>query len=214
MTAIEKEAIAAIASRYSRTGTRFYVRGKLGSDPICAQVVEVGKRLGGLGDVVDVGCGRGQMLLLLRHLGLLTSGTGFDWDQPKIAEATAAAGEGLSFHAGDVRQRLEACDTVLMLDVLHYLKHEEQDELVDRVAAAARRAVIIRELDPDRGWRSTVTRVQEGITTFFGYNVGERVLIRPIAAVAQRLEAAGFAVEVVPSWGSTPFANVAIMATR
>src|ERR1019366_2927853 len=136
------------------------------------------------------------------------------WDEPKIAEANAAAGDGLTFRAGDVRQSLEACDTVLMLDVLHYLKHEEQDQLVDRVASAARRAVVIRELDPDRGWRSTVTRVQEGITTFFGYNVGERVLIRPIAAVAQRLEAAGFAVQVVPSWGSTPFANVAIMATK
>jgi 2-polyprenyl-3-methyl-5-hydroxy-6-metoxy-1,4-benzoquinol methylase len=211
---IDKDIIARVAARYTRTGTRFYVRGKLGSDPACSQVVELGQKLGGLGEVVDVGCGRGQMLILLHELGLATSGVGFDWDEEKIKEATAAATGPLSFRKGDAREHIPACDTVLLLDVLHYLTDEEQTQVVDRVASAARRAVVIRELDPDRGWRSTVTRVQEGITTFFRYNVGARVLIRPIAPVVERLEGAGFSVEVLPSWGSTPFANVAIVATR
>lgn len=212
---IDKALIAKVASRYGRTGTKFYVRGKLGGDPICAQVVDASND--GLGEVVDVGCGRGQMGLLLLELGKATRVVGFDWDQDKIDEAIAAAGDDarLRFHKGDTRtEEIPACDTVLMLDVLHYLTDEEQDALVVRAARSARRAVIIRELDPDRGWRSTMTRMQEGITTFFRYNVGDRVRIRPISAVTERLTSQGFTVRVEPSWGNTPFSNVAVLATR
>ncbi len=214
---IDKQLIAKIAARFERTGTRFYVRGKLGGDPICEQVVSLGKKNGGLGEVVDVGCGRGQMGLLLLELELATRADGFDWDEDKIAEATRAAGEDARVHfsRGDTRtEAIRPCDTVLMLDVLHYLTDEEQAALVLRAARSARRMVIIRELDPDRGWRSTMTRIQEAITTFFRYNVGARVRIRPIAPITECLKNEGFVVSVEPSWGGTPFANVAILATR
>ncbi len=212
MTTIDKATIAKVAARYARTGTKFYVRGKLGSDPICAQAAQIAT-----GEVVDVGCGRGQMGLLLLDLGKATRVIGYDWDREKIEEAIAAAegDERLSFHVGDTRtEEIQPCDTVLMLDVLHYLTDEEQDALVQRAAKSARHAVIVRELDPDRGWRSSMTRAQESVTTFFRYNVGARVHIRPISCITERLTAAGFTVHVEPSWGSTPFANVAIIATR
>lgn len=211
---IDKPLIAKVAARYARTGTKFYVRGKLGGDPICEQVVGVASELG---EVVDVGCGRGQMGLLLLELGKATRVLGFDWDKDKIEEATLASGDDarLRFWVGDTRtEEIPACDTVLMLDVLHYLTDEEQDALVVRAAKSARHTIVIRELDPDRGWRSTMTRMQEGITTFFRYNVGARVRIRPISAVTERLTSQGFAVRVEPSWGGTPFANVAVIARR
>jgi SAM-dependent methyltransferase len=215
--AIDKKVIARVAARYPRMGARLYVRGKLDGDPICRQIIALCTAQGGSGHVVDVGCGRGQMGVLLLDLGLATSVHGFDHDADKIGLATAASRRDPRFRfcRGDVRtETIPRCDTALMLDVLHYLTDDEQTALVKRAASAASRMVVIRELDPDRGWRSTVTRVQEGLTTFFGYNVGARVRVRPIAPLVKALADAGFDVSVEPSWGLTPFANVAVIARR
>jgi len=204
-----------VAERYGSVGARMYARGKLGSDPVAMQLLELGRERA-LGHVVDVGAGRGQMGIMLLEAGLATKVTGFDWDEGKVADANAAAkGLEATFTRGDVREHpIPACDTLLLLDVLHYLTDVQQEALVRRAAAAAGRTLVVRELDPDRGWRSFTTRVQEAVTTSFGYNVGERVRVRPIADVVRPLEEAGFTVRVVPSWGSTPFANVAVIATR
>lgn len=214
---MERELAKRVAWRYEKTGTRFYVIGKLSSDPICGQVVTLAHALGSLGEVVDVGCGRGQMGLLLVTEGWATSANGYDWDEEKVREANAAAGgdERLRYWVGDTREEpIPSCDTVLMLDVLHYLTHDEQSALVLRAAKAARRAIVIRELDPDRGWRSAMTRLQERVTTGLRYNVGARVLVRRIEPVVACLEGEGFSVSVEPSWGSTPFSNVAIIAKK
>ncbi len=98
--------------------------------------------------------------------------------------------------------------------MLHYLTDKQQLEVLERAIQSARKCVIVRELDPDRGLRSATTRVQEAVTTFLGYNVGERVRVLPIASFTEPLERAGFGVRVEPSWGKTPFSNVAVIATR
>lgn len=216
---MDRELIDRVAKRYVKVSARMYAKGKLGSDPVCAQLVELGRERGGLGRVVDVGCGRGQMGLLLLEAGLADSVVGFDWDEGKLADATAAASVEpalpLSVERGDVREHaIPAGDTVIVLDVLHYLTDVQQAAVVDKIVGVRARTILVRELDPDRGWRSFTTRTQEAITTFFGYNVGERVRVRPIADVVGPLEAAGYTVRVEPSWGSTPFANVAVIGTR
>jgi trans-aconitate methyltransferase len=217
---VDRELIDRVARRYASVSARMYAKGKLGSDPIAAQMLALAAELGGtLGRVVDVGCGRGQMGLLALEAGVATEVTGFDWDAKKVAEANQAAATepalAAKFTQGDVREHpIAAADTLLMFDVLHYLTDVQQAALVDRIVATAPRTILVRELDPDRGWRSFTTRTQEAVTTFLGYNVGERVRVRAIADVTRPLEAAGWSVRVEPSWGSTPFANVAIIARR
>jgi uncharacterized protein (DUF2062 family)/SAM-dependent methyltransferase len=211
-------ALDRVAARYAAKGSRaayHYVRSKLAGDPIARRVAELGASEP-LGEVLDAGCGRGQLGVLLLEQGIATRVTGFDWDEKKLAIATRAA-EGLpaTFRKEDLRSRaLEPGDTALLIDVLHYLTAEEQDAVLQNVARAARRLVIVRELDPDRGWRSTVTRIQEGVTTGLGYNRGARVNVRPIALLTKVLEEGGFRVEVSPCWGATPFSNVMIVARR
>ena len=192
-----------------------YARGKLGSDPVAAQLVALGKEIG-LGEVVDVGCGRGQMGVLLLEAGVATRVTGVDWDEGKLEDARKAAGDlPMTFEKADVREVTPpACDTLLLVDVLHYLTDKQQLDVLERCMHAARKCVVLRELDPDRGWRSATTRVQEAVTTFFGYNVGERVRVLPIASFVEVLERGGFSVRVEPSWGKTPFSNVAVIAVR
>jgi hypothetical protein len=144
---------------------------------------------------------------------------GFDWDEAKVVVAARAAGDlPARFYVGDLASdsaaAIEPCDTALLVDVLHYLTDDEQDALLTRVADAARGRVIVRDLDPDRSWRSTVTRAQEAVTTFVRFNRGARVHVRPIAALMKVLEARGFDVEVTPGWEGTPFANVSFSWRR
>jgi uncharacterized protein (DUF2062 family)/SAM-dependent methyltransferase len=206
-----------VAERYARGSkfTRGYVRSKMSSDPIVRTLFDLSKK-NSFGEVADVGCGRGQLSILLLESKTATKTTGFDWDDDKIAEAARAAKDLEStFFKGDLRsQEITECDTSLLLDVLHYLKIDEQDALLARVAAATRRTIFVRELDPDRGWRSTVTRLQERITTRAGVNRGARVLLRPISEITNVLERSGFDVSVAPCWAGTPFSNVLVTATR
>jgi SAM-dependent methyltransferase len=207
-------AVERVAERYAkgRRAAYHYVRGKLASDPVAARVIA----LGGLGEVVDVGCGRGQLAVLLLEAGTATRVTGFDWDAKKVEDAReAAAGLAAEFRAGDMREAaIPPCDAVLFVDVLHYLTDAEQDALLARAADAARGKVVVRELDPDRGWRSAVTRLQERVTTSLGYNRGARVNVRSVEKLAAPLRARGFEVRVEPCWGATPFSNVVIVAER
>lgn len=208
-----------VAERYARgrKGTRIYVRSKMTHDPVFAAVLRLGaEEPGGFGAVADVGCGRGQLSIALLESGAATSVSGVDWDDDKVAEAARAA-EGLpaDFAAADLRDApIAPCDTAMLVDVLHYFSDAEQDALLARVADAARRRVILRDLDPDRGWRSAVTRVQEAITTAVRFNRGARVRVRPIPAITRVLEARGFRAEVTPCWQGTPFANVLVLARR
>lgn len=207
-------AVERVASRYAkgRRAAYHYVRGKMASDPVAARIAG----LGDLGDVVDVGCGRGQLAVLLLEAGTATHVTGFDWDGAKVGDARAAAsGLGAAFDAGDMRTvQVPPCDTALFVDVLHYLTDAEQDAVLARVADAARLRVIVRELDPDRGWRSRVTRLQERVTTSLGYNRGARVNVRRIDDLVAPLRARGYEVRVEPCWGATPFSNVLVVAER
>lgn len=215
-----------VADRYAHGSkfTRGYVRSKMNGDPVVKTLFDLSKT-NSFGEVADVGCGRGQLSVMLLEAKTATRTNGFDWDEEKIAEATRAAGslgtEGNSalgesaFFKGDLRsQEIAECDTALLLDVLHYLKIEEQDALLARVAESTRKTIFVRELDPDRGWRSSVTRFQERITTRAGVNRGARVLLRPISEIANVLTKNGFDVSVAPCWAGTPFSNVLITATR
>ncbi|WP_394826992.1 DUF2062 domain-containing protein [Pendulispora albinea] len=222
------EAVALrVAERYARGRkfTRGYVQSKMRRDPVVRAVLALGQGEGrdgdgggdaGLGDVADVGCGRGQLGIALLESRGARSVAGVDWDSKKVQEA-ARAGEGLpvTFTVGDIREEPRTpCDTALLIDVLHYFTEHEQDAMLDRIARLSRSCIVVRDLDPERGWRSRVTRLQETITTGLGINRGARLHIRPISAITRALEAHGFRTEVTPCWQGTPFANVLVVARR
>ena len=213
------DAIERTARRYERVaksrGTYYYVRGKLRGDPSTRAVAEAAP----LGEVLDLGCGRGQLGVLLAESGAARSVRGCDWDDAKVDVANRAA-EGLDAHfaQGDVRNAsVESADTVLLIDVLHYFDRVTQDALLARAADLVRPGgrLLVREADTGRGWRSTMTRIEEGFFTAIKFNRGERVLFRDVRnALVPLLEARGFVCEVVPCWGGTPFSNVMLTARR
>ncbi|MGK4001838.1 DUF2062 domain-containing protein [Sorangium sp. So ce1036] len=223
-----------------------YVRFKLLGDPVARLIADVaGDRPGALGEVLDIGTGAGQLPILLLELGRAARVRGFDWDRAKIEDALRARG-GTSagpapsspespgpsgeqraprgapplpaeFWCADAREaELGEADTVLLIDLLHYFRVEEQDAILRRAAAAVRPGgrLLVREADTERGLRSSITLLEERIFTALRFNRGERVRFRPAREIAALLEQLGFTCETRPAWGKTPFSNVLIVAIR
>ncbi len=190
--------------------------GKLASDPVAGRITLL-PPYGALGEVVDVGLRAIQPRGAPARSGERDAGDRVRLGRREGRRRARSGARGLTaaFDGGDMRTvTVPPCDTVLFVDVLHYLTDAEQDAVLARAADTARTRVVVRELDPARGWRSRVTRAQERITTSLGYNRGARVNVRRIEDLAAPLRARGFAVIVEPCWGATPFSNVVLVAER
>jgi SAM-dependent methyltransferase len=196
------------------------------SDPIALMLAEYARSVeGGLGELCDIGTGAGLLPILLHELGLCGRVHGVDWDDAKIGDAEAAARgrEGgppeleARFFKGDARDaELPPSDTVMLIDLLHYFKPEEQEKILRNAASAVRPGgrILIREADTERGWRSTMTLAEERFFTLVRFNRGERVRFLPASQRVKILTELGFSCEVRPAWGKTPFSNVLILGTR
>ncbi|HWA76021.1 MAG TPA: DUF2062 domain-containing protein [Polyangiaceae bacterium] len=181
--------------RYDATprAQRFYVAAKLEMDPVLAEIAE----LGALGDVIDAGCGRGQLGLCLLELGHAKSVSGFDFDAEKVQVAQTAARGDADFRVGNLLEAsFAAADAVLLIDVLHYLTPSEQERVIARASACLRAGgrLVVREADGAPGIRSAVTRGLERVATRVGYNrVAPRQALgfRPLAEIVAEMRAQG-----------------------
>src|SRR5262249_9206732 len=207
-------AVERVASRYAppeestpaERAQFHYVRVKLLGDPIARLLADIaGDTPFALGEVLDIGTGRGQLPILLLELGRATRVRGIDWDRPKIEEARRAAeakGSGsdhrnalaAQFDDGDARSvDLGPADTVLLIDLLHYFALKEQDALVRRAALAVRPGgrLLIREADTEQGIRSSITLLEERIFTGLRWNRGDRVRFRPAREIVEIMTSLG-----------------------
>src|SRR5262245_3088282 len=117
---------ARVARRYRGSG-RFaghYVAAKLRHDPMHRDFLTLATSER-FGDVVDIGCGRGQLGIALLEAGLARSVLGLDCHAGHLRQARCAA-TGLSFRT--ILQDLAECQelpkaaTVLLIDVLYQLE--------------------------------------------------------------------------------------------
>jgi SAM-dependent methyltransferase len=213
------ELIRAVAARYAGASryTRGYVGTKLRTDPATAAILALARRCGGLGTVADLGCGRGQLALLLLLSGAADAVLGLDRNGSALAEAeAAAAGLSARFMTADLAAApLPTCDTLLLVDVLYQLPLAAQQLVLARAAMAARSRIVIRAFDPDLGWRSRFGFAMEWLNRAARGDL-RRAAISPIRLPALRawLEGAGFRVSVSPCWAGTPLPNVLLLAER
>jgi len=210
------EAIARTCARYqsAQAADRYYVANKLRFDPIVRILYESSVYLG---DVVDVGCGRGQLGLLLRELGRIRNLTGFDWDELKIDSAQNAAQQSANYSVLDVRSApIPEADTVLIVDVLHYLPLPIQDEILSRAAAALRQGgrLIVRDVDARRTIRSLVTQWFEHLGTRCKINRGTTLTFRSRQQLCDALKRSGLAILETIAMPGLCLDNVLILAIR
>lgn len=206
----------------TRLGNRrnyYYVRTKLGSDPLYPGVV--GALRGSTQPLLDLGCGMGLLAHALRLDGQQQRYFGVDIDQTKITPAIRAAQRAglhnVDFEAHDLAQGLPAHQgSVALLDVLQYLPAEAQpallDSMIERLAPGGR--LVIRTTLADRSSRDRTTRITDLLAHLIGW-MGTRPRHYPRAAeLREQLHDSGLITQFSPLYGNTPFNNWLIVACR
>ncbi len=94
---------------------RHYVSFKFRLDPLTGQLLDLVPQLRSRARALDLGCGRGQFLLLLAELGVVREGVGVDLDAEKVRVAVRAARSGqlsaeLRFSTADLSEVLSAAE--------------------------------------------------------------------------------------------------------
>ncbi len=204
-------AIARTLSRYrgAPRGERYYVRWKLRLDPVLRELAT----LGDLGDVVDAGAGRGQLGACLLELGQVRSLAGFDHDPHKVALASAALPEASFRVESTETYAFPEADTILFIDVLHYLDPEAQDHVLARAVSSLRRGgrLLVREIE-DTGRGGALTRWFERLGLALGINRGESIAFRPLSQIVTVLERLGLECERRDASSGTPLSNALVIA--
>jgi uncharacterized protein (DUF2062 family) len=206
---------ARVRARYraAELADRCYVAMKLWLDPVADQLAA----LGALGEILDLGCGRGQLGLYLLELGAGQRVVGFDFDSRKIEVALQAANGVADFQTRDLlNTEFPAADSVLLVDVLHYLAPGEQARVLERAVASVRHGgrLIVREASRRASFGSALTRALELFATRLGYNKSAGALgFLGVDAIRDELSRAGFDCEARGS--SAPgLANSLLVARR
>jgi SAM-dependent methyltransferase len=229
------EAIVEAAARRFAPAGRFafhFARGKLGGDPVFAELVRRGLIPDGA-RVLDLGCGQGSLLAYLvaardcHRAGVWPAG----WPPPPsglrlhgiellasdVARARRALDGEARIEQGDLRTApLAPSDAIVLLDVLHYIEPDAQEALLARIAEAlAPGGVFVTRVgDPAAGLAAAVTwTVDQLVAAARGQGL-HRFHRRTIAAWTAALERRGLAVTAEPMNGNTPFANVLMVARK
>ena len=225
--------VESASAPYQRSG-RFawhFARGKLRRDPVFSHLIERGL-IAPHSRVLDIGCGQGVLASLIRAAARLASQGRWpsDWAEAPVdvriagievlardvARARAALGDSAEFVCADMRSAaFAAADTVVLLDVLHYLSIAEQDAVLARVRIALPEGgrLVLRVGDAaSRGRFAASGWVDRLVTLARGQGFG-RHAGRTLAAWQRRLRELGFAVASEPMHKGTPFANVLLVGT-
>lgn len=207
-----------IAARFDcPISTRFYIIGKIATDPAYAAVLDRFRH----SDlpIADIGCGLGLLAHYLRDQGCDVPIHGYDFDERKIQLARAAAARGelhdISFEVGDVADLPPRAANLVLLDVLHYLEPAARQNLLRLLAARAKdgASVLIRGAVRERSWRYQLTVMQEFWTRWSGWIPSPaRIEFPTIEEILAPFEAAGCRCEARPLWGRTPFNSHLIVA--
>lgn len=207
-----------------------FARGKLRGDPVFCAILRDGL-IPASADILDLGCGQG---LLAGWLDAASRAhTAGDWPvgwttPPRLvgyrgielsAKDVARASAGLPDHAcveqGDIRRAdFGLANTVVLLDVLHYIEPEAQQSVLARVRTCLQPGgiLLLRVGDAAAGLPS---RFNSGVDWLVKWPRGQsrsRLHCRPLAAWQADLETLGFALRTVPMSAGTPFANHLLIA--
>jgi 2-polyprenyl-3-methyl-5-hydroxy-6-metoxy-1,4-benzoquinol methylase len=204
-----EEACARVASRFQSRWLQSYVASKLRSDPVYGAVFAL------LRDssepVVDVGCGVGLLAFYLRERGFEPRITGLDSDGRKISRARAAARgtRDVDFLQQNACTEIPGTGNIVLLDLLHYLKPDEQISLLTRLGDSIPPGglLVIRDCPRDASLRFWLTFAAEKFAQSIFWNTASPLHFPNRDALTAIFAARDFSATVKPLWGRTPFNN-------
>lgn len=227
-----KNLIDSAAAPYRSAG-RFawhFARGKLGGDPVFAGMLEHGL-LPHRARILDIGCGQGLLASWLLSAKALHERGMWPRHWPKapdpvslhgielmprdVERARDALGNAATFTVGDMcTADFGKADAVVILDVLHYVPIEAQDDVLRQVrdALSPGGTLILRVGDADGGWPFRFSVWVDHVVTFARGHRNSRLYCRPLSAWQAALAALGFRVATIPMNKGTPFANILLVA--
>jgi 2-polyprenyl-3-methyl-5-hydroxy-6-metoxy-1,4-benzoquinol methylase len=224
--------IAAAVAPYRRAGRYawFFARGKLGADPVFRHLMQHGL-IAPRTRVLDIGCGQGLLASLLHSVdafersGRWPGGwpaapsaarvTGIELMRRDVDRAKAALGDAAEFICGDMRSTaFPPVDSVVMLDVLHYVTIAEQDDVLTRARAALLPGgtLLLRVADAAARRRFAASAWVDRLVSLARRRRFVPQFGRTLAEWQRQLESLGFAVRSQPMSAGTPFANVLLVA--
>jgi SAM-dependent methyltransferase len=219
--------------RYRRVDRHAYhfARSKLRADPVFTLILQQGL-LGEARDILDLGCGIGILESWLRSArDQYSAGQwpaewpappsprhihGIDHDPRDLGCALAAAGELAEFRCADARVApFGNPDTVVILDVLHYMGYAQQEEVLEHVRAAIdpRGLLLMRIGDASGGLRFAISEWIDRAVLIARRGIFLPLHCRPAAQWRELLLRVGFSCErIIPMSAGTPFANQLFLA--
>jgi cyclopropane fatty-acyl-phospholipid synthase-like methyltransferase len=215
-----------------------WAKGKLGGDPAFAHIL----RLGLIRDndnVIDIGCGQGLFASCLwaaeqqQARGLWFQGWAaapknvkvhgielMQSDVDRANEALKNVAKLASFECEDMcKAKFEPCNVVVILDVLHYVNFDNQNDVLDRIAKALRQGgtatakgkLLLRVGDASAGLPFKISNWVDHVVTFARGHRLPRLYCRSVKEWTQSLSAIGFSVQPMAMHEGTPFANIMLI---
>jgi 1-acyl-sn-glycerol-3-phosphate acyltransferase len=201
--------------RYQGKFVEQFVHWKMKLDPMFGALDAVVPRSG---FVLDLGCGYGVATHWLAQFTDGRSFLGLDYDENKIrvAQRTVPESPRIKFATGDILNcDYPPCDTILLLDVLHYWTPEKQQLILNKARQALRPGGRLILRDAARAESEAHRRVTfwEKIATRLGHNqTVEGLHFQTRAELEMALRQAGFTQwELKPGAGRD--SNVLLVAT-
>lgn len=233
MTAHFRRTLIERATQQYRSAGHFawrFARGKLNGDPVFFGLLEHGlipdcKRL------IDLGCGQGLLASwLLEARALYESGLwpahwpaapkvenywGLELMSNDVARARAALGDRAQFELGDIRTAdLGQADAAIILDVLHYIDYDSQEDVLRRVRAALPTGglFITRIGDAAGGLPFYFSNWVDRAAFFLRGHRSCKVYCRTLSEWLEVLKRNGFQAAPLPMHKGTPFISTMLVA--
>lgn len=212
-----------------------FARGKLGGDPVFAGLLQRGL-IPSNAKVLDIGCGQGLLAALLCSLdkqspaeqawpaGWAPAPTGVSVRGIELMPRDVARAQTALGHLGSRAQFIQAdmcstdfgqADVAVILDVLHYVNHDAQDDVLRRVKAALPPGgrLLLRVGDAAAGLPFHLSNWVDVVVTFVRRHRLSSLYCRSLTEWQKALAQLGFMVKSIPMHQGTPFANVLLLAS-
>jgi len=151
---------------------------------------EINKAIPKQGKIIDLGCGEGVTAKYLAHTSARVV-IGVDNNKKRLQNSPQ---NNLSFVFADIRDyNLKNADAIIISDVLHHLKYEDQKKLLAKIAKGFKKGkvLILKEIDTSEFVRSKLSRFWD-----FVFYPKDKIYYHNSRDLKRSLERLGFMVTI------------------